>query len=139
MTPDTTDLALIVAEVSQRLGRRQILSPGELLGSWSSFVDECQEGYEYDYSEYLNDISVRNVLQAVIVDCRVSRRLVSSAWFAGELDVIDLRFKSLVESGPAVRPGDADWWMVKIPGFGGEDFVADTLERFGEVIALVAE
>lgn len=110
--------------------------PGEALRSWEAMVDECAEGYDLDVSEYLNDLSVRDLLQRVVDDSKV-RSIPEFSWFTAELAGIDDRFRAVLLDGPLMRPGERRWWRRSLPAVGQADFVQDVQERYGVELILV--
>ena len=50
-----------------------MVSASSLLERWDAFVDECEEGYRWDYSEYLSEVEVRAVLEGLEVDQGLNR------------------------------------------------------------------
>ncbi|MDX3457516.1 hypothetical protein PV396_37145 [Streptomyces sp. ME02-8801-2C] len=99
-------------------------------------VDECVDGYDMDVSEYLNDLSIRDLLQRV-TDDPIVRSLPEFAWFTAELAGIDERFRAVLADGPMVRPGEHRWWRRSLPAVGQEDFVRDAKERYRVELRLV--
>ncbi|WP_406165461.1 hypothetical protein [Streptomyces sp. NBC_00996] len=89
-----------------------------------------------DVSEYLNDLSVRDLLQRVSDDPSV-QSLPEYSWFANELASIDEGFKVLLIRGPLIRPEEHRWWRRSLPAVGRTDFVTDVKERYGVELTLV--
>ncbi|MCI0993868.1 hypothetical protein [Pseudomonas corrugata] len=79
-----------------------------LMRKWSFFVEECEEGYGWDYSEYKNEIGVRRLIQRLLEDPRVSSAEELKDLFS-ELVLLDEKFRSLLRSDVLVAEGDA-WW-----------------------------
>ncbi|MFI6103481.1 hypothetical protein [Streptomyces sp. NPDC051310] len=86
------------------------------------------EGYEMDYSEYLHDISVRDLLDLVLED-EEARSAVEFADFTAAVVESDSTFRSLIARGPLIRPNDSRWWRRSLPPYGGNEFVNDVEER----------
>ncbi|CAM5269626.1 hypothetical protein [Streptomyces fumanus] len=103
--------------------------PAQALAQWEGFVEECEEGYALDFSEYLDDLSVRTLLHKVLGDPEARHGPVYEP-FARRVGLVDDRFRALIGEGPLVRPGSDHWWERRIPAAGGPEFVADVHERY---------
>lgn len=103
---------------------------------WKEFVEECAIGYELDLSEYLNDLSIRDLLQEVMDDAEI-RTIDNYGWFAEEVRRIDERFREVVNAGPEIRPDDAHWWKRRVPPVGAEEFVDDVRDRHSVEVRVV--
>ncbi|AWW43581.1 hypothetical protein DN051_44575 (plasmid) [Streptomyces cadmiisoli] len=99
------------------------------LGMWEDFVEECEIGYASDLSEYLNDLSVRQLLQKVLDDAE-AKRTETYLPFAQRVRRIYERFHEVVNEGPEVRPRSECWWDRRLPATGAAEFVADVWERY---------
>ena len=118
-----------IQQIALARGRRDPVLPGSLLSAWELMVDECTTGYESDLSEYLNDLSVRGLLQSVLDDPDIQAGD-EHAWFAAEVQRIDSGFRDVLHDGPAVRPGDSHWWNRRVPSVGQQEFVDGVRERY---------
>jgi len=103
--------------------------PAQALGVWEEFVTACADGYAFDLSEYLNDLSIRKFIQLVLEDPEI-QRTETYALFAERIHRIDDRFRGLVGDGPLVRPDSDLWWDRRIPSYGSVEFVEDARERY---------
>jgi hypothetical protein len=93
-----------------------------LLDAWLHFIGQVKSGYTMCISEYDNDLSVRDAIDAVIRDEGL-RHFDDYAAFANRVAELDIHFKSLL-STHAVRPGDT-WWRRGVPTHGGEELATD--------------
>ena len=107
-----------------------------MLGVWDDFVTACTDGYEFDLSEYLNDLSVRQFIQQVLDDSE-SGRTEMYAPFAERIRRIDDRFREVASGGPLVRPGSDLWWDRRIPPYGAAEFFDDARERYAVELRVV--
>ncbi|MEV5982131.1 hypothetical protein [Streptomyces sp. NPDC052114] len=96
----------------------------------------CAEGYDFDVSEYLNDLSIRGLLQHV-TDDPVVQSLPEYSWFSAELSRIDEGFRALLANGAVIRPDESRWWLRSLPTRGQEEFVDDVRERYGIDIEMI--
>lgn len=110
--------------------------PAQALGKWEEFVEQCEHGYELDFSEYLNDLSIRNLLQKLLDDAEAQRGATYGP-FAQRIRLIDDRFRGLLSQGPLIRPGSGLWWERRIPADGAPEFVEDVRERYSVEIRTV--
>lgn len=79
-----------------------------LIHKWRFFIEDCKEGCRWDYSEYLNDIRVRSLLQYLLEEPRIA----SADEFKGlfdELACLDAMFKSLLQFDLFLSTGEG-WW-----------------------------
>jgi hypothetical protein len=110
--------------------------PAQALGTWEDFVTTCTDGYEFDLSEYLNDLSIRQFIQLVLDDSE-AKRTEMHALFAERVRRIDDRFRELVSDGPLIRPRSDLWWDRRIPPYGATEFVEDARERYSVELRVV--
>ncbi|MGW5868823.1 hypothetical protein ACWFRJ_42540 [Streptomyces sp. NPDC055239] len=87
-------------------------------------------------SEYLNDLSIRSLLQGIVDDPAV-QALPAYSWFSCELDRIDEVFRELLADGPLIRPEEQRWWRRSLPPAGGQDFVDDVRDRYHVELRIV--
>ena len=98
-----------------------LYSPATLLGQWAQFVDWCTRGYRWDYSEYLNELGVRNRLQ-LILDSTTLQSYPELEEFKRNLEPIDNRFKELLN--PKIKLLNwTKWWEQGILKKGGKEYV----------------
>lgn len=102
-------------------------SPELLLEEWRRFVDECEQGYEYNVMEYHADLSVRDRIEACL---RAPGR--TEAAFAGQVEAVDARFRALLQPGVEVGPADDPWWHRGVLRYAG-DALADGLREWFSV------
>ncbi|GHB71285.1 hypothetical protein GCM10010377_72300 [Streptomyces viridiviolaceus] len=63
--PDFTERLQRIARAS---GWASPPRPAQALGMWEEFVEECEHGDALDFSEYLNDLSVRSLPHKILDD-----------------------------------------------------------------------
>jgi hypothetical protein len=98
------------SEVRERLGIPE--TPSSLVDRWSSFVEECEDGYGWDYSEYLNELRVRDQLGALL-DAPELAAFPEHAELAQRVGAVDERLRALFF---AERRTDVQqpWWHAGI-------------------------
>lgn len=79
-----------------------------LVQKWQFFIEECQEGYAWDYSEYKNELRVRGLIEELLDDPRISNADELGYLFS-EVFRLDEKFKCLLQSGASVLEGGY-WW-----------------------------
>lgn len=99
-------------------------SPDVLLEEWRLFVDDCEQGYEYNVMEYHADLSVRDRIEQCL-------RTPGAAppGFAERVEAVDARFRALLQPGVEVGPEDDPWWHRGVLRYAGGD-LADGLEEW---------
>lgn len=136
MTPREGNLGSEFQRVARARGWANPPLPGAALRSWEEVVKLCAEGYDFDVSEYLNDVSIRELLQHVIDD-PVVQSLPEHSWFSAELSRVDEGFRALLLNGPVVRPNESRWWLRSLPARGQQEFVDDVRDRYGVDIEVI--
>ncbi|MFH8475798.1 hypothetical protein [Streptomyces sp. NPDC018000] len=126
--PSEQTLTSVFTQVAAAAGWKWSNDPWRSCEGWLSFVEECEEGYEMDYSEYLHDISIRDLLELALND-ENAQRTKGFAEFSASIQRSDHAFRELIESGPMIRPEEPRWWRRSLPPHGEEEFVGDVQER----------
>jgi hypothetical protein len=124
-------------EQSDLLRRRGVLvSASSLLERWDAFVDECEEGYRWDYSEYLSEVEVRAVLEGLEVDQGLNR-YAEHQEFLGNLGKIDRRFSALLH--PLYQTGDVGdpWWRRGVLRRAGAEYAGYFRKAFSFDVEIV--
>lgn len=81
--------------------------PSDLVRIWEGFVEECEKGYQWDVSEYNNEIRVRDDLD-LLLRAPSLQKCSELAELRSVVDPIDGRFRALLQDG--VRPYDDETW-----------------------------
>ncbi|AZE97791.1 hypothetical protein C4J95_0298 [Pseudomonas orientalis] len=106
-----------------------------LVQRWDFFVDECQDGYRWDYSEYRNEIRVRGLLEQLLNSSAIS----SSENFKElreKVISVDKKFKDLLQPGIALVEGEW-WWDSGVLMYAGEDYSCYMKEAHGVLVEVV--
>jgi hypothetical protein len=84
------------------------LSVERLISLWKSFSRDVEEGYAFGLDEYLNDLSVRSLLQELIdgVSIEASRKI--KARIAASDDRFEVSTQEIARSLSPSRTGE--WW-----------------------------
>ncbi|MFF0087202.1 hypothetical protein ACFYR1_47280 [Streptomyces canus] len=136
MTLANNDFTERFHDIARDSGWHVPTRPAQVLGAWEAFVTTCMGGYEFDLSEYLNDLSIRQFIQLVLDDSEAKRTEMYKL-FAERIRRIDDRFCKLVSEGPLIRPRSDLWWDQRIPPYGAADFVEDARERYSVELRVV--
>jgi len=106
-------LEAILSLLSERT--QHSLSLDNLIEKWRRFVIETEQGYEDSIYEYTNDLSIRDILEEVLLYAPQSLR----GKLAKEIEIWDIRFqKATVEAEkPLVSRLSCNlpWWWFRIP------------------------
>ncbi|WP_336323776.1 hypothetical protein [Streptomyces lavendofoliae] len=135
--PSQQTLKSAFTRVAGAAGWKWSDDPWRSCEGWRGFVEECAEGYEMDYSEYLHDISVRDLLDLALND-EATRRADGFGEFQAAVQRSDQAFRDLIAGGPVIRPDEPRWWRRALPPNGGEEFVTDVQERLHVRLTLTA-
>jgi len=104
-------------------------TPSELLELWEGHVCACEGGYQWDYSEYLNELRVRDVLEAIMRAPELAK-FPEHAEFEGRVNEIDRRFRSvLMENARATT--DGPWWRMGVLRKAGSPYVEYCAKALG--------
>ena len=105
-------------------------SPWSIVEEWEALVQEAEVGYNWDYSEYSNDLGVRDLLAKALEDNTLKQYQQVPA-MAERVARADARFKDLllpnVELGSPERP----WWHRGVLAHAGDEYVNDIRNLFG--------
>lgn len=112
------DYAAAQADVGARLGIAKNAST--LLEEWIAFVDECEECYSWDVSEYDHEIAVRDRL-ASILEAPELQRYDEHRELRQRVGRVDTRFQSLLIPGIAL-PAKRSWWRAGVLQRAGSDY-----------------
>ena len=97
-----------VETVLQQAGYTRVASPVTLLAQWEQFVTWCEDGYQWDVSEYNNELQVREKLETILSAGRL-RTYPEIDVLKTEVSKIDERFRTLLNRD-AVLESRANWW-----------------------------
>ena len=95
-------------------------SPATLLDQWSWFVDECENGYRWDISEYDSELSVRRTLD-ILLEAKSLSAFAEIAELAGRVKEIDIRSRRLLHPVARRERGET-WWEKGILAEAGEAY-----------------
>ncbi len=114
-------------------GIRSEYSPSSLVGIWEGLVQECEGGYQWDLSEYDNDISCRDHLGEILANLA---HYPECQDLGTEVSRVDDRFRAMCATG-VERPWPEDhWWRKKVLAKAGEEYRRDVESLYGLEVAL---
>lgn len=123
-------LASAFADVAARNDWKLTVDPWNSCEAWAEFTKECLNGYGMDYSEYIHDSLIRDLLELALQD-EAAKRTPEFGEFASRIQRTDKVFRELIANGPVVRPEEPRWWRRSLPPSGEAEFVNDVKERLG--------
>lgn len=91
-----------------------------LVIKWGFFIEQCKDGYGWDYSEYRNEIRVRSLIQELMSCSKIFDADELKECFE-YLAFLDGEFKSLLQSGIDVEEGSS-WWDRGVLKRAGEEY-----------------
>ena len=87
----------------------------KLIDGWGNFIEECIDGYHWDYSEYIHEIKIRDKLQIKINTCEVDNIQLD------KIKELDDKFKSLLKKDVTL-PKEKYWWRQGVLNKAGEAY-----------------
>ena len=95
-----------------RRSKKEVTLNG-LLNGWAEFVRQVERGYTFSIYDYINDLSVRDVLEDVLLSIRDSARTKVRA----VLMPLDERFEKATRKieKPLVPADDSRRWWFRVP------------------------
>jgi hypothetical protein len=116
--------------VQAERGFWRTLHPADLVGAWSGFVEECEQGYDWCRAEYDNDVMVRDQIEAVLTDPELAA-MKELTWFQASVATVDERFKALLRPVPGRSGRPTPWWSAGVPKRAGQEFADDIKATLG--------
>jgi hypothetical protein len=122
-----------LAEARRIIGESN--TPADLVTQWQEFVNWCAEGYQWDISEYNNEISVRNELEKMLSASKLQsyNELQQLKFVVSE---IDNRFKDLLKEDISLK-NKTNWWEQGILKKAGEPYATYFHQAYGISIEIV--
>ena len=126
-----------VDDIQRKEGRRMMLAHDELIEGWREFVELCSYGYPMNIYEYENDLSIRNVIEKVLLSQNLKQYL-QYFEFAEKINSIDLEFKTLLNDG-FVMEGRVNWWNRSVLKEAGKEYAEDIKSLYDVEVRIKSE
>ncbi|MCX5410411.1 hypothetical protein [Streptomyces sp. NBC_00059] len=117
-------------------GRWRDTGPEALLGRWSTFVDQCEQGYRGDAEDYFNDLTSRNSLERALASDEL-QKFPELAVLRAEVEALDERFRALLLPDVFPRIPEETWWARGLVRAGRKRLVDDLRREYGVEVAEV--
>lgn len=111
------------------------VSPSHLLTQWDEFVNSCAEGYQWDVSEYNNEITVRNKLDHLLSSTKL-QSFDELQQLRNRVKDIDNRFKCLLREDIKLE-GEKPWWEKGVLKSAGSDYASFFQKAYNVDIEIV--
>jgi hypothetical protein len=85
-----------------------IPTPNGLLSCYMQFVQWCEEGYQWDVSEFWNELSARRLIELLLRDPK-TQDFPETGEFRLQVQKIDERFRALLQPEVEIPKGE-HWW-----------------------------
>jgi hypothetical protein len=110
-------------------GRWRDTAPEALLGRWSRFVEDCEQGYPHDAEDYFNDLTSRDSLELALTSVEL-QQFPEMSQLRARVEEIDSRFRALLI--PEAFPGIPDkfWWARGMVKAGRKRLVEDVRREY---------
>ena len=127
-----------LAEVEAVLGGPNSLrghSPAQMIEQWEQLMDWCKDGYQWDVSEYLNELSVRDKLEHLLTAKRL-QPYPELQELKSRVAEIDARFKPLLRSDVQLENHE-HWWERGVLKRAGEQYATYFRDAHGIQVEVV--
>lgn len=121
------------ARVLDRLGINE--TPSTLLDRWEMLVGECESGYSWDYSEYRNELRVRDLLEGVLRAPELLKYEEHDELMR-RVEELDGRFRCLLSSSQS-GVSNEPWWRRGVLCKAGPDYAEYCRSAFSIEIEVV--
>lgn len=118
-------------EVNETLSAHgyKMRSAKELFEWWSSFVNQCVDGYDWTIYEYDDEVGVRDYLECILQSEEL-RKFTEFASLRESVDKVDEVFRGLLQTD-AERPTNSRfWWRKGVLRFAGDEYRHDMESRY---------
>lgn len=92
-----------------------------LLDQWSGLIEACKEGYDWDISEYHNELMVRDRLERILVAPELAAYS-ELAVVRQKVEDLDHAFRDLLQTGVVLGEGTDPWWQRGVLKMAGEPY-----------------
>ncbi|WP_406499495.1 hypothetical protein OG936_32445 [Streptomyces sp. NBC_00846] len=129
MTRNIADFGEVFSSFIKASGRWRDTAPEALLGRWSRFVVDCEQGYPHDAEDYFNDLTSRDSLERALASVEL-QVFPEMSQLRASVEEIDSRFRALLI--PDVFPGIPEelWWARGMVKGGARRFVEDVRREY---------
>lgn len=110
------------------------VSPARLLDQWREFVGNSAEGYRWPIEEFLNERSVRDVIEGLLNDPVVMSFTEGHEW-AERVREADERYHALLVQIPGRE--SQRWWASGVPSKAGPELAEDIANLYHVNIEIV--
>lgn len=111
-------------------------SPARLLEKWQFFVEECQRGYPWDFSEYVHELRPRRVLELLLVGLPADM-FPEAEVLQENIEPTDTRFRALLQPGVEL-PDHQHGFDRGVLKYAGEPYVSYMRDAYGISVQLVS-
>ncbi len=129
MTENAANFVEAFSSFIRASGRWRDTTPDALLGRWSRFVDDWEQGYPHNVEDYYNDLTSRDSLERALasVELQVFPEMFQ---LRASVNSIDLRFRVLLIPDIFPRIPEEFWWARGIITRGRRRFVEDVRREY---------
>ncbi|MGW3854628.1 hypothetical protein [Micromonospora arida] len=107
-------------------GRR----PTSYVEGWEQFIQFCEEGYDDNLDEYWFDLSIRNAIERLLTDERLSG-FPQMEWVRERIEAADERFRAVLSEQPTPGRSERSWWEAYLPAWVGPELAAELRDTYG--------
>lgn len=106
------------------------VTPSELSARWEGLVAACEAGSGWTSYEHSNELSVRDLLEAVFLDPRTAAEPEADE-LRRHVNELDARYRALLRDDVHVGDADDPWWRRGVLRHAGPDYVDDMQRLHG--------
>lgn len=126
MTNDNENFRDAFSRFIRESGRWRDIDPEALLTHWSTFVEDCEQGYRGDAEDYFNDLTSRDSL-ARALDSAELQSFPDIMLLRAEVEAVDSRFRALLMPDAFPRIPAKFWWARGVVKFARRRLVEDLM------------
>lgn len=108
-----------------------------LVEKWKELVEECSEGYMWEYSEFVNEMRVRNLIEQLSTDLRL-RSFSELPYLLDEVKKVDHAYKILLQTSVSINNSEY-WWERGVLVHAGQMYCDYMRETHGISVEIVGD
>ncbi len=108
-----------------------------LVEKWKELVAECSDGYMWEYSECVNEMRARHLIEQLSADLRL-RSFSELPVLLGEVKKVDYAYKKLLQTGVSINNSEY-WWERGVLVYAGQMYCDYMRETHGISVEFIGD